>query len=173
MKNWNLSKNQEIKGRLVGGEVIHCANEMMWELQNNGGYSDEIMELFYSNIDWEQMAENVLYELSDLELKQVLDELELEKYNDVDDPELFINTAVYEGYVPEPEAIYSEPYEFWIVSEWFGEKLKEQGGIVEDFMGFTIWGRETTGQAILLDGIISRIAEDMEILEGQANEWKV
>lgn len=171
MKNWNSSKNQEIKGRLVGREVIHCANEMLWELQNNGGYSDEIMELFYSNIDWEQMAENVRYELGVSELKQVLDELEFKNYDQVDNFTEFIDTAINLGLSYEPENVYSEPYEFWIVSEYFGNKLKAHGAIVEDFMGFTIWGRETSGQAILLDGIISRIAEDMEILEGMSNEW--
>ena len=44
---------------------------------------------------------------------------------------------------------------------------------LKDFFGMTVWGRATTGQAILLDGVISEICSDMEILEGQANEWNV
>ena len=56
--------------------------------------------------------------------------------------------------------------EFWIVSPWFGRKLKEYGEIVSfDFIGFTIWGRCSSGQAILLDGVISRICEELEMLE--------
>ena len=61
---------------------------------------------------------------------------------------------------------YLEPYEFWIVSPWLGRKLKEYGEIVSfDFFGFTIWGRCSSGQAILLDGVISRICEELEMLE--------
>ena len=83
--------------------------------------------------------------------------------------ELFYSTySEEEGY--EDELI--EPYEFWIVTDWLGDKLKAQGEIVADFMGFTIWGRTTTGQAILLDYVISKICHDLEILEGQENEWK-
>lgn len=65
-------------------------------------------------------------------------------------------------------------YEHWIISDWFAGKLEEHGELVlRDFFGMTVWGRTTSGQAILLDWIISAIAEDMEILEGQANEWEV
>ena len=52
------------------------------------------------------------------------------------------------------------------MSPWFGRKLKEYGEIVSfDFFGFTIWGRCSSGQAILLDGVISRICEELEMLE--------
>lgn len=65
----------------------------------------------------------------------------------------------------------SEIYEHWIVSDWMGEKLREQGETVVGMLGFNLWGRGTTGQAILLDSVIGRIASEMEILEGQRNDW--
>ena len=65
-----------------------------------------------------------------------------------------------------------EIFEHWIITEWFGEKLSEHGEKVFELFDFTIWARSTTGQAILLDHVISEIAEKMEILEGQKNEWK-
>jgi len=68
---------------------------------------------------------------------------------------------------------YKEVFEWWVVSSWLLEKLKEQGEPILDNDFGEWWGRCTTGQAISLDYVISKIAFDMEILEGQANEWKV
>ena len=65
----------------------------------------------------------------------------------------------------------AEVYEWWAVSRWFGEKLKEQGCVVIESWGKSYWGRETTGQSISLDGCILAIAKSMEILEGMQNYW--
>jgi len=64
-----------------------------------------------------------------------------------------------------------EVFEWWGVSDWFAEKLKEQGQVVVEEYATALWGRQTTGQAILLDSVVSRICSDMEILEGQKNDW--
>lgn len=66
----------------------------------------------------------------------------------------------------------AEVYEWWAVSKWFGQKLKEQGCVIIDSWGKSYWGRETTGQAISLDWCVIQIAADMEILEGMKYEWK-
>ena len=76
-----------------------------------------------------------------------------------------------ENYYSESEKEPQEVYEWWFVSEWLFEKLKEQGEVVIDSRYGYLWGRCTTGQAILLDGVIGRIAENLEILEGQKNDW--
>lgn len=65
----------------------------------------------------------------------------------------------------------ADPLEHWIVSSWFAGKLAERGEIVGELFDFRIWGRCTSGQGIAQDGVIRRIAEDMEILPGQRNEW--
>lgn len=66
----------------------------------------------------------------------------------------------------------SEIYEHWIVTDYLARKLEDHGHkVMRDFFGMTIWCRPTTGQAILLDGVISEICAEMEILEGQANDW--
>lgn len=67
----------------------------------------------------------------------------------------------------------AEIYEWWAVSRWLGDKLKEQGCVVIDSWGKSYWGRECTGQAISLDGCIFNIAKDMQILKGMENEWSV
>jgi len=59
----------------------------------------------------------------------------------------------------EPEA--QEIFEWWVISEWFAEKLEEQGEpILRNDYG-TWWGRTCTGQAILLDYVIDKIRESM------------
>jgi len=66
----------------------------------------------------------------------------------------------YEDDGGEPELI--EALEFWIVADWFGDKLKKRGEIVnEDFLGFCIWGRTTSGQAISLDWVVQDILKDI------------
>ena len=53
-----------------------------------------------------------------------------------------------------------ECFEHWIVDSWFAARLREHGQIVFDFCDFTIWGRCTTGQAILLDYVVQQIAKE-------------
>ena len=68
---------------------------------------------------------------------------------------------------------YAEVFEWWAVSDWFGEKLKEKGEVIIDTVwGKTYWGRCTTGQAICLDGVIFDIAYDMEILKDMEHSWE-
>ena len=50
--------------------------------------------------------------------------------------------------------------EYWLVSDWLGEKLKEQGECVFNFelLPFVVWGRTCTGQSIYLDKCVNHIA---------------
>lgn len=64
----------------------------------------------------------------------------------------------------------AEVCEWWLVSGWLGNKLKEKGQYILERWGASIWGRRTSGQAIYLDEVISRICCDLEILEGQPLE---
>ena len=54
-----------------------------------------------------------------------------------------------------------EVYEWWAVSSWLADKLRARGEIVIDYGCPTVWGRQTTGQAILLDGVIREIAVEL------------
>lgn len=64
-----------------------------------------------------------------------------------------------------------EIFEWWAVSNWFGEKLKARGEVVLDCWGKSYWGRQTTGQVISLDFVIASIAKEMQILDGQPHSW--
>lgn len=61
-----------------------------------------------------------------------------------------------------------EVYEHWIVSDALAYHLRGHGMLVEEFLGFTIWGRTCTGQAIAMDGDIQDIAEAWYGLEEKA-----
>jgi hypothetical protein len=65
----------------------------------------------------------------------------------------------------------AEIFEWWAISSYLAEKLKENGYCILSDGNNEYWGRTTSGQAILLDSIISKICSDMEILDGQANSW--
>jgi len=64
-----------------------------------------------------------------------------------------------------------EIYEWWIVSEYLYRKFKEKGEPVLEWGNNYYWGRTTTGQAILLDSVITSICREMEILDGQKYSW--
>ena len=54
--------------------------------------------------------------------------------------------------------------EWWKVSNWLIEKLEEEGEpVIRDF---NIWGRTCSGQAILLDGVITAIQTKTKYMEG-------
>jgi hypothetical protein len=55
------------------------------------------------------------------------------------------------------EEHFDEALEHWLVSEWLGKRLLEEGEMVIEFLGLTIWGRTTSGQAIYIDSVIEDI----------------
>jgi hypothetical protein len=73
----------------------------------------------------------------------------MEQYADLDDYDL----------ISECEDNYETPevYEFWAVSGWLADKLRERGEAVADNYP-DIWGRATTGQSIVMDSVIRDIA---------------
>ena len=54
-----------------------------------------------------------------------------------------------------------EVYEWWLVSGWLAEKLREHGEPVLDNNFGTWWGRCCTGQAVYMDGVIRKIYDDL------------
>ena len=55
-----------------------------------------------------------------------------------------------------------EVLEWWLVTPWLAERLKEQGEIIIDKLGCRWWGRLTSGQAIYMDGVIQEICGNDE-----------
>ena len=56
-----------------------------------------------------------------------------------------------------------EVYEHWTIPEGCtARELKDEGQVVFEFGGMTIWGRMTTGQCISIDGVVRRIVSNLD-----------
>ena len=56
----------------------------------------------------------------------------------------------------------SEVLEWWLVTPYMAELLKENGEVMLPAYDCWWWGRQTSGQALYMDWVIQRIAEQME-----------
>lgn len=52
-----------------------------------------------------------------------------------------------------------EAYEHWAVDGYLANDLSDRGEMVEEIGGLMIWGRQTTGQAIMMDQVIRDIVK--------------
>jgi len=179
-RDYNSTTNQHIKGMLVGREVYYCQTSVVEELLKADENQDTLYELenfWYYRLDLSDGE--FIGDFEDLEEKTTevqikLDNMEALKDDGADNLDdqitaLEDDLRELESY-PDPEA--SEIFEWWLISDHMARKLKEKGQVIWDDYGCIWWGRQTTGQAILLDHVISMIAEDMEILQGMPNSWE-
>lgn len=193
--------NQKIIDHLVGREVYCCLTseveymlERVYEDDKNNPLDINDLESLYvkrcsecGDFDFEEMSPE---ELSDEEIINFSEESAKgeyacpvcgESYDSIDEARNCCASGsiykccscgtIYNGYDYDNLTEFPEIYEWWAVSKWFGEKLKEQGCVVIEQYGKSLWGRETTGQAISLDGCIINIAKKMGILEGMEHDW--
>lgn len=178
----NSVTNQDIKRKFVDREVICLFSYPMEACLRAGAYDmdgmpqyDEIENAYtypeyrgkYADFDGgtEDERNEEIERL--VELREELENTD--EYNDVgkEIDQLNIEVMALEELESEPQEI----FEWWIVTDHLYDKLKEKGEPVIEWQNLSIWGRTTTGQAILLDGVISDICEEMEILEGQKYSW--
>lgn len=148
----NSTKNQKIKGKFVAREVFHCQSCLI------SGILEQGKPLSIEDI------ENLYYYVCP-ECGEALEPMDESGYMQCGSCGI--------SYVEE-DPIEQEPaeiFEWWLVSEYLYKELKKRGlPVLTDGQCYW-WGRCTTGQAILLDWIITEICADMEILEGQAHDW--
>lgn len=160
--------NQQIKGKFVAREVLTCFSyEMDAVLKQgaNGGNSDLP--------DYEQIENLYEYKCPECgEGEQDREELLCDNESSTGNDYNFKckncgHESDQDDWNNEPQEI----LEWWIITRWFYEKLKAKGQPVLQWGNNHYWGRCCSGQAILLDGVISEICLEMKILEGQANDW--
>lgn len=160
---------------IVRNNVIHCASSMVstilqapetWralEIDEDEAYSLAEME------DFEEPAAQHIADMDIDDLRDYLKSREVETAEDAPIENLrrlaLAELAEHgardfcDDFSIEPDR--AEVYEHWIVSSWLADKLEDRGyPVVRDFLGFTIWGRPTTGQAISLDSVILQIADE-------------
>lgn len=168
--DYNSTVNQDIKQKFVNREVIYCVSTLVSELAKKAeefpDYTEDLYGAYEGIPDYEEAAINEGWDIKEdggFINEQINEESDMETWKELCDE---YNIDYWNSdYIP-------EIYEHWIVTDFLANKLEEHGQkVLRDFFGMTIWCRTTTGQAILLDHVISEICADMEILEGQNNDW--
>lgn len=174
----NSIPNQRIKERFVCNNVSACVTDMVSDLIR---YS-----LTYGEDEWVNGFDNIYYdsclncngcskEATEKDIPAI-DEYCREKnlvYTPNDLKDWYVCEDCGEVYPrEESEATLVEVLEYYIVSDFLGRRLRERGEVIMERPGGWIWGRQISGQAILLDSVISDICMEMEILEGQSHCWE-
>ncbi|MDI1360645.1 hypothetical protein [Methylotenera sp.] len=150
----NNAGGQEILQGFVERHVHHCVSSLMSSVGARiseaatmfDEYEDDLYNL-YTKTDWESAARDNGWDMNA--------EGEIFKFenDDTSDADSWQDACEQDN----TEPYYNEALEHWIVSDWLAEKLAEQGEIVGNFANMSVWGRTCSGQAILLDGVISDI----------------
>ena len=134
-------------GNLVNTHVKACATGLIRFLAKHGAnhsceefsYEDDLMPILQKHHwDWENLGEPLpsgFYSMT-------TDERENWAWENQLDPD------------------YVEALEHWVVSDWLANQLKSRGEMVGEIFEFKIWGRTTSGQAILIDSVIEDIHRD-------------
>ena len=192
MKAGNDGKNQDIKSQFVGREV-YCNVNSLVEYCLSTGFEDsnspvnfDDLENYYILPEWSKtvIGEDLFFEGgTEKDREQFLEEFDrLTEESETLLSEETISEATHERNIEqieeakkEVEDLESEPqevFEWWAVSSFLFDKLRDLGHVVIDTGSCKVWGRTTTGQAILLDYSITKICAEMKILEGQENSWE-
>ncbi len=186
LKEGNSSANQNIKSKFVSIHVHANVNQMVEFILSADNSKapftfDDITNFYsypelvqtHSNFEGgtEDQKDNEIERLKDLQ-SDLFDELEDNNYNEEKRFEIEEKRTQIQDDITGLENLETDcqdVFEWWLVSDFLATKLKEMGHpIIKDE---NIWGRCTTGQAILLDYAITKICAEMGILEGQANSW--
>lgn len=157
--NFNSSENQDIKDKFVRQNVLQNVNQVVDYVSSTIQAADNDIDEdeFYSllgSYDYETPLLDLGY-VRDVDTNELIGE-GLEGFTGSEED------ACYELNI---EPHYNESYEFYAVTDWFADKLKEKGQSVMQLLGMNVWGRGTTGQAILLDYVIGDICNDLNLLK--------
>jgi len=191
IKKGNDGKNQDIKQRFVGQHVFANVGTLVEYVLNqshessDNAFSYDDIENFYSYPEWSDtvVGESLYFgggNESDKEtFKEEYERLKEESARMCESEEIseetheqnLVQIEDKEKDFDSLEMTAQDIYEWWAVSQWLYEKLRDLGYPVLDAGSCYVWGRCTTGQAILLDYAITKICAEMGILEGQENSW--
>ena len=177
MADFNSAANSRIIADLVRREVLHCVSGTVSHLVALGDSFDD-SETLHDLTSRPQYTHEFDYECGCGRCWTVEDDepQDLIELADISDDEQQWNcrecgALVSPSDVSEIDADPIEALEFWAVSSFLAEKLAARGEMVADVLDFHVWGRATSGQQIAADEVVGRIAEEMEILDGQAYSW--
>ena len=157
----DIDKQSKLRD-FVNREVGHCQSTLIDELIKREIFNFDDIENFYESLEdtLNGLAKDALLDIlhgSDIDTDEWKDKTESEITAEILSLEAsgIINPCNVER---EPQAI----YEWWLVNDWFIEKLRAEGEpILENDYG-TWWGRTCTGQAIFLDYVIEKIYDGLQ-----------
>ena len=101
---------------------------------------------FHSVIDEKKAKRKKIQDLQEL----LFDTIDKEEWGNVEDWKM----AVREN------ADAAEPYEWWRVTSWLCRELSDIGEVVIDNSYGCWWGRCATGQGLIMDGVLQKIAAE-------------
>ena len=96
----------------------------------------------------------------DMTANEITDRLILDNQNLVVEELMRHNESLWDNLQNFDES--SEVLEWWLVTPYMAELLKEKGEVILSDYDCYWWGRTTSGQALYMDGVIQEIAEQME-----------
>ena len=139
--------------------------QMLWRSEHATDWEEDLPTWYqYHERELDYMVGKVIIHRAN-EMVNAIHELTLECSTDLIGHEEVIETiGKYEdeNLMEDEDPVWVDALEFWIVEPWFGDELKERGEIVNtDFLGFVVWGRQTSGQAISLDYVVQDVLKDI------------
>lgn len=138
---------QTAQGKLVNQHVHACVSTLIQFLAKQCGshpnedfsYEDDLMPILQKQQwDWENLGETLPSDFGTM----TDDEKESWAWDNRLEP----------GYI--------DALEHWAVSDWLARQLEQRGEMVGEIFGLNVWGRTTSGQAILIDTVIEDIQRD-------------
>lgn len=156
----------QIAENIVRNDVHANISGLIGELLQQDHYVDDLMEVIVQRDYVEPALEHLdNIEADDTDIEIARDLTDYYETNAVRiaieyDPGLAEEFCDMAGIEPHEH----EALEHWIISDYLADHLEHQGeSVIRDFYGLTIWGRTTSGQAIDMDGVIRRIAENIQV----------
>lgn len=164
MRNEKL--NETIK-RIVNQDILVCQSMLVDGMLKKEVFNyDDIENMYVDNSSKiEELNNNK--EVLENEKNEKIDNLQENNENEANLIEENFEKQIsgIDDQIEELEGEQEEPqeaYEWWVVSEWLEGKLRDNNEILLVTDYGTWWGRQTTGQAIEMDYIMEKIAQDIQ-----------
>lgn len=174
--NGRTQEKQDWIERVINNEILACQSSLVERLfEENILNYDEVENIYINHSEEIGELEEEINELEDrvMDLELEMEDLDNDLSEIDDDDEDYQSSLqekmddAYQEYKSAKEKIEElkdrmsdleckesqpqEVYEWWLVTDWLGENLKELGEPILDSEYGTWWGRTCTGQAISID----------------------
>lgn len=150
---------------IIASEVYMNINTLISDvIMRDNDLMCEFLENTINPIDWQEVVNEIGYQLDTETIEELLTELGLEDLSEVDTTdESTIDTLIdfcenngmhYQDYE-------SEAFEYYAISDWLHTILNEVGYPVSEIAGMYVMCRTTTGQSLSMDYVWTQVTERM------------